>query len=516
MRKKSYDGGRRRLKHHDKTASTKEFKIEVDKGLDGNLASIKQMLGDPPDLVIRQLKVGETEQKIAIIYISGLVKTDFINNNLLKAIKIHVNEGQPWNLETVYQEAVAITDTKQSDKLDSVSLDVLSGWTAFYMDGCDKVLTMNTVGGEKRSIEEPPSEMLIRGPRAGFIENIETNLALLRQAVKDPNLRFESHKVGRRSKQQLVVAYMAGIVNSDLVKVLDERLRSIDTDHAIDSGTVEQWIEDSFLSPFPQLIGTERPDRVTSALLEGKIAVFLDGSPFVLIAPVTLVDTLKSQEDYTQRWVTGTLVRLLRYLSAFIALLLPALYIAGVSYHPAMLPTRLVFSIAGSREGVPFPAVIEAIAMAVTFEILHEASIRLPKIIGSTIGIVGGLVIGESAVTAGIVSPVMVVVTALTAIASFTISEYSVAIAFRFIRFAFMIAAAFLGLYGIVLVYIMLNIHLVNLKSFGIPYTVPFAPSFFKDWKDMFLRAPLLMMRRRPAHLETKDRKSARKGGDPR
>ncbi|QHS21793.1 spore germination protein [Virgibacillus sp. MSP4-1] len=486
------------------------FSINIATSVDENIHNLKQMLGKPEDLVIRELLLGEEHRKAAIVYISGIADKDLVQNNVLKTIQEDNKGFQIKDMNQLKQKLISITDVNAENTLDKVSYAILSGNTALYMDGFETVLIMGTAGGENRSIEEPASEALIRGPRAGFIENIHTNISLIRQDIRDPNLRFETHELGRRSKQKIVVSFIAGIANSELVGEVNRRLKSIDTDYSMDSGQVEQWIEDSFLSPFPQMVATERPDRVSFALTEGKVAVLVEGTPFVLIAPVTISDALHSMEDYNQRWLTGTVLRILRYVSAFLAMFLPSLYIALVSFHPEMLPSQLVFSIAASREGVPFPAVVEAVLMAVTFEILHEAGVRLPKIIGTTIGVVGGLVIGEAAVSAGIVSSIMVIITALTAIASFTTPQYSVAIAFRTIRFVFMLAAALLGLYGIILVYIMINIHLVNLKSFGVPYTTPFS-IFPTGWKDMVLRAPLTLLMRRPSYLKTDDQKSANK-----
>lgn len=305
---------------------------------------------------------------------------------------------------------------------------------------------------------------------------------------------------------------MDGIVNPEILQEVSRRLDTIDIDDAPESGFIEQWIEDSFLSPFPQMLDTERPDMVSSALLEGKVAIFLDGTPFVLLAPTTLGDILKSPEDYYERWLYGTLLRILRYIGAFLALFLPALYISLVSFHQGLLPSKLAFSIAASREGVPFPAFVEALLMVMTMELLQEAGVRLPTPIGQNIGIVGGLVIGEAAVQAGIVSPVMVIIIALTAIAAFTTPTFSLGISLRIIRLGFMIAAGLLGLYGMILVYIMINIHLVNLKSFGVPYATPFAPTMFRDMKDLILRAPRLMLMKRPEYLQTDDEKSANKG----
>src|SRR5699024_11387518 len=286
-------------------------------------------------------------------------------------------------------------------------------------------------------------------------------------------------------------AYIDGVINPKIVKEINRRLKSIDMDDAPESGYIEQWIEDSFLSPFPQCLNTERPDKVSASLMDGKLAIFLDGTPFVLIFPATLASGLQSPEDYYERWAVGTLLRGLRYLAAFISIFFPALYVALVSYHPGMIPPKLAFSIAATREGVPFPPFLEALLMVITMEMLQEAGARLPQTIGQTIGIVGGLVIGEAAVQAGVVGPIMVIVIALTAISNFAILTYSVAISFRIVRFSFIIAAGLFGLYGIVLVYIMINIHFVNLKSFGVPYSSSFAPFYPSDWHDIIVRTPL-------------------------
>ncbi|MUK88019.1 spore germination protein [Ornithinibacillus sp. L9] len=493
------------MKQSSKTSSKQ---IEITKNLDENIKNLKEVLGDPGDLIVRELIIGGIESRAAIIYISGLTDENLINNNILKAIQLNLKEFEGEILEKIHKEVIAVTDVTKAEAMDEISFAILNGNTALYVDGSETVLLLGTIGGESRPIEAPASETLIRGPRDGFVESIETNMALVRRDIKDPNLRFKAHAVGKRSKQKLVVCYLEGITNPEIVKEVNRRLETIDIDYLSDSSYVEQWIEDSFLSPFPQLLNTERPDKVSSDLMQGKVAILVDGTPFALLAPITIGDSLHSMEDYTQRWLTASLLRLLRYLSAFFALFLPALYIALVSYHPGMLPSTLAYSIAATREGVPFPGAVEAILMAITFEILHEAGIRLPKAIGQTIGIVGGLVIGEAAVSAGIVSPIMVIVTALTAIASFSVPSYSVAITFRTLRFAFMVAAALLGLYGIILVYIMVNIHIVNLKSIGVPYSTPFSPTFTKDWKDLILRSPITSLTERTTYLKPKDHRS--------
>jgi spore germination protein len=479
--------------------------IELGKNLADNLKNIKTTLGEPSDLIVRETSLGGTDKKCAIVYISGLVDQDLVNNNILKVIQSNMNEIDPNQIDVVFQDIIAITEIKKGKKFDEAIDSLLSGSTIFFLDEMDTVLILGTTGGEKRSIEEPQSEALIRGPRDGFVESVHTNIALIRQDIKNPDLRFKSYEAGKHSKRTIVLSYIDGMVNPIILKEVNRRLKSIDLDIVSESGFVEQWIEDSFLSPFPQMINTERPDRVSSALLHGKVGILVDGTPFVLIAPITYSETLKSLEDYYERWIVGTLIRLLRYVGAFVALFLPAIYIALVSYHQGMIPTQLAFSIASTREGVPFPSFVEAMLMIITMEILQEAGARLPKNLGQTVGIVGGLVIGESAVSANVVSPIMVIVVALTAISSFTNPSYSAGIGFRMLRFFFMIAAAILGLYGIILAYIMLNIHFANLKSFGVPYSVPFAPALLKDWKDSAIRAPITMLEKRPTYMKLED-----------
>lgn len=273
------------------------------------------------------------------------------------------------------------------------------------------------------------------------------------------------------------------IIQPYIVEELHRRLQSIETDIIFETGTIEQLVQDNNLSPFPQFLNTERPDNVTASLAKGKAAILVDGSPFALIAPMVMIDIFQSPEDHYERWMIGTLLRGLRMLAGMIAVLLPAMYVALVSYHQGLIPSTLAYSIAGAREGVPFPAYIETLIMAFTMELIREAGIRLPKPMGQTIGIVGGLVIGEAAVSAGIVNPFLVIIIAVTAVATFSLPVYSITITFRILLFAFILAATVFGLYGIILGLIALAIHIVNLTSVGVPYSAPIAPAFYKDWK---------------------------------
>lgn len=489
--------------------SKEDFQPTLSRSLEQNLDTIKKMYDNPPDLVIRELEIEAIGTTSALIYLDGMVDSEIINDKIVKHIQDFTGSVNSKNssLQQILSKLISVAAIKQVHTLDKASLAILSGDTVFMLDGFESVLIISSRGYENRSIEEPVTEGTIRGSREGFIENIRVNTSMIRRDIRDPNLRIKGYKLGRRSKSDVAVVYVDGIVHPEIVKEVDRRLKAMDVDDVPESGIMEEFIEDSIFSPFPQIQNTERPDKVATALLQGRVAILLDGTPFALIVPAVFMHFLQSPDDYYERWLPGSLIRSLRYLTAFIAVFAPALYIALVSFHQGMLPSKLAFSIAATREGVPFPAVVEAFLMLVTMEILQEAGSRLPKPIGQTVGIVGGLVIGDAAVSAGIVSPIMVIVVAITAIATFTVPAYNFGMAFRIIRYAFMVLAATFGFFGIILAYICVNIHLVNLKSFGVPYTVPFSPSFYGDWKDLVFRLPHTTMRKRPVYTDPQDNK---------
>ncbi|WP_336776473.1 spore germination protein [Paenibacillus sp. MMO-58] len=491
-----------------------------------NLVFIKQSLGSPNDLLIRTFRMAEGE-RAAVVCIEGLADKQVIQNQVISQL-IQVsgshftrtdrteNTGQMDDeygrgLDAQTTEQLSLQDMRRSSDWDDIMLTILSGDAALFVEDMEETVLIGSKGWKSRAIEEPQTESLIRGPRDGFTEDLRTNTALIRRRIRDPHLRFDSYCIGRRSRKDVTLAYIEGIANPMLVNEVKRRVGTIDMDDPEGSGFIEQWIQDHYWSPFPQIMNTERPDKVSGALMQGKVAVLVDGTPFQLVMPVTIASFIQSPEDYYQNWILASVLRLLRVLAVFIALFLPGLYIALLEYHHGMLPSKLAFSVAGTREGVPFPAVVETFLMEATLELLREAGVRLPKSIGQTIGVVGGLVIGEAAVTAGIVSPVMVVVVAVTAIASFAIPSYGFAISVRLMRFLIMIAGSVFGLYGIVLAMIITCIHLVNLRSFGIPYTAPLAPLRLSDWRDLIYRLPVIRMSHRPEILETMDSKRLNK-----
>ncbi|HBI57173.1 MAG TPA: hypothetical protein DDY38_10135, partial [Firmicutes bacterium] len=310
-------------------------------------------------------------------------------------------------------------------------------------------------------------------PREGLIEDLETNLTLVRKRLKTPTLKIDCRSVGRRSNTQLAILHLEGVADPKVLAEVHSRLNKIDIDGIMDSGELEQLIEDNTMTVFPQVGNTERPDNIAAALLNGRVAILVDNSPFALIVPNVLTDMLQSSDDYYERFQFSSLIRILRYVLAFVALLSPALYVAITTFHHEMIPTDLLTNLVRARAGVPFPTVIEAGLMELAFEALREAGLRLPKAVGQAVSIVGALIIGQAAVEAGLVSPIMVIVVAATGIASFTIPAFNGAVVTRMLKFPFLVAAGTLGLYGISLALAIIIIHLTSLRSFGVPYLSP-------------------------------------------
>ncbi|MFD4817678.1 spore germination protein [Peribacillus butanolivorans] len=497
---------------HDSISQDSSDQLTDDLAL--NLEAIRHEIGHNWDVHFREYDIGRTGIRAAIVFVDGLSDKELIDKHIMTSLMVDFTAEYKQELpfvkgsisnDFIKNQVLSISEIEEVSSIKELALNVLTGSTALLIDGSLDALILGTTKGKTRAIEEPVSEALVRGPRVGFTEALSDNTSLLRANGEIDNLSLVKFQVGTRSKKDLVVAYIKEIVDPELVREVEKRIKKIDIDNVPESGYVEQLIEDNYLSPFPQVQSTERPDRVIAALMEGRVSILLDGTPFALIVPVTFGMMLQSPEDYYERWIPGTFLRLLRYLAAFLALFSPALYIAFISFHPGLIPTKLAISILGTRSLVPFPALIEALFMEIAIEVLREAGLRLPKPIGPAMGIVGGLIIGEAAVQAGIVSPILVIVVALTAISSFAIPQYNAGIALRILRFVAMLCAAILGLYGVILFFLLITSHLVKLKSFGIPYVSPAVPYRLSDWKDFMVRLPLMMMKRRPKMMHTKD-----------
>lgn len=481
-----------------------------------NLHAIKQAISSNSDVHFREFQIAELHARATLIYVDGMQNEEMISKYVMKILMEDVKQDRadrslllnPLEFSSYFQNKVLpVCETYEAAELHGLNQSILIGFTALLIEGMPHALLIGSSGMKTRAINEPSSEALLRGPRIGFTEVLSENTSMLRRQGYSEDLEINMYEVGTRIKRKLVIAYMKEIVNPDLLQEVRDRVGKINMDFIAESGYVEQLIEDDYLSPFQQAQNTERPDRVISGLLEGRIAILMDGTPFALIVPVTFSMLLQSPEDYYDRWLPGTLLRMLRFFAAFLALMAPALYISFISFHPGLIPTELAVTIIETRQGVPFPSLIEVMILEISIEILREAGIRLPKPIGPAMGIVGGLIIGEAAVQAGIVSPFLVIVVAVTAISSFSIPVYSAGITLRILRFAGMLCAAVLGMFGTILFILFICGHLSKLKSFGVPYVTPISPFRLNDWKDLFLRAPLPFMNKRPDMMKTQDKK---------
>ncbi len=487
--------------------SEEKVDLTLDKSVSKNLDKFKAFLEESSDAVFREFKLGMQGIPCALVYIDGLVDKMLIHEQILKPMmyQIAILENTVQRpiepdkaFDYVKMHALAVGEIKEAETLDEAFLFIMSGEVGIIIEGFDKILIASARGWPQRGIQEPQSEIVIRGPREGFTETLRSNTALLRRKIRDPNFVIKTIRIGRRGKTDVAYAYIKGIANQGLVEEVERRLNQIDVDIFLDSSQIEHHIQDSYLTIFPQIEVSERPDRTAASLAEGRVAILMDNSPYALIVPATFYQFFQSSEDYYERWPLSSVIRILRWVGALLASLTPGLYVAIVSFHPGFIPTSLAISIAATRATVPFPAFLEALLMELTFEFLREAGARLPRAIGQTIGIVGGLIIGDAAVRAGITSPIMVIVVAITAIASFIIPSYNAALGIRLMRFPFIIIAAVFGIYGVILGFIIINVHMVTMKSYGVSFMSPQAPIRYQDWKDFLIRLPSQMAMRRP------------------
>jgi len=461
-----------------------------------NVSRIKEEFGNSTDISFREF--GFCRQNGVCAYIDGLADNHMISEFFLEMVTEDVKEEKADSFQCMAEKATGLGNIGIIVNWNEVFDGLLSGNTIIFLNGYNKAINVETKGWEKRAITEPSTQLSIRGPKDSFTETLRTNSASIRRRIKSPNLWLESMKIGTVSQTDVSIMYIKGIANDKIVAEIKERLQRINMDSILGSGYIEQLIEDQTWTTFPTTFHSERPDVVASHILEGRIAILVDGTPFVLTAPAIFIQFFQAPDDYYSRFDISTGIRLLRILAFFIALIGPSVYISATTFHQEMIPTPMAIAIAAQRENVPFPAFVEALIMEVTFEVLREAGLRLPRAVGQAVSIVGALVIGQAAVQAGIVSPVMVIVVSVTAIANFSTPVFAMAIAARLIRFVLMGLATILGFYGIMLGLMFMSIHLCSLRSFGIPYMMPLAPFNIENQQDVFVRFPVWAMKKRP------------------
>lgn len=474
--------------------------------LQQNLDQLKMLLERCSDAVIKMFSFGNPATRGAMVYFDGLADRRETEEHILKPLLLELNmqNGPAGSLEgqdvfnRLKDNILTLSELKTIESLGELTHHISSGDTVIMIDGFDQALVAGTRSWEGRKVASPENEIVIFGPKEGFTETIRFNTALLRRRLKSSNFKIESMVLGRITKSDVVVCYIETIVPPELVKEVKKRLSAIDIDAVLDTGYLAELIADNKWTIFNQFEHTEKPDRVCGSLLEGRIAIMVDGSPMVLVLPISFPQYINSPEDYYIHFVPASLYRMLRLLAFILALLLPSLYVAIITYHHEMIPTPLLLTIAATRQGVPFPAFIEALVLDATFEMLREAGLRLPKAVGPAVSIVGALIIGDAAVRAGLVSTPMVVIIAFTGIASFVTPSYNAGTIIRIARFGFLFAAGLLGFLGIVIGLILMSVRMASLSSFGMPYLAPLAPFDREQVSDIIVRRPWFLVRKRP------------------
>ncbi len=505
----------RKLMHQNTNQLPKNKKEDIKKiaiDLESNLKFIKNQFGISHDIIYREIKIGSKHGiPAAIIFINGLTRQNVLDFNVLKRVMYEHIDDKQHLMSYMKSNILTVADIKDIDSINDVFRAVLMGKTVLLIEGYETAFELDTRDWKDRDVKEPVTGSVVRGPHEAFTETLLTNTALIRRRIKSTKLTFELLKLGQYTQTDIVIAYVKGIAKNKIIAEVKERLAQIDIDGIIDSGYVEQLIEDEPFSLFPTIGNTEKPDVAAAKLLEGRIALLVDGSPIVLTIPFLFIENIQSSEDYYSRPWYASFTRGIRVLALIIVIFLPGFYISAQTYNQEMLPTHLFITMAAAKEGVPFPAFVEIFVMSIFFEVFKEAGIRMPKYIGQAVSIVGALVLGEAVVEAGFVSNPAIMITALTGIATFVI--YSLNDSITILRFVFMILGAFGGLFGMLIGTIFLLLHMVSIKSFGAPYMSPLAPRSNKGLKDSLIRFPLWMMNERPGVMSKNKKRSKNNKG---
>ncbi len=482
--------------------------------LDKDKQDLINTIGQGPDISYRHLTIPSLDNcQALIVYVKGLANTTELEDSIIAplttpapALAQDAQQNQSDKVSALMKYGLSIADVTPSKLWADICDHIVSGDSVLFMDQSDTALILANRGWKQRSISEPTTEVESRGPKDCFLEDIMSNMGLIRRRIRDYNLRFEGFKIGDRSKTDVVIAYIEDLVSESLLNEVRTRLGRIKTDGISNSSAVEEYIQDSPFSIFPQTEHTERPDRGAAALLEGRIVILVDNAPFQIIVPATFWSFIQVPGDYYARYIIGTFWRWIRLFAIFLTISSSSAYVLLTSFHQEMLPTSLALKVAAGRMGVPFPAAMEAFVMEIIFEIMTEAGLRMPKALGQTVSIIGTLVIGQGAVMAGLVGPALVIAVAIGAIASFAIPSFSMSNSIRLLRFPLLFSSAVFGLFGYLGGGILITIYLMSLRSFGTPFYAPIGPFIREDLKDTLVRVPRWQMITRPWFARPKDK----------
>jgi hypothetical protein len=478
----------------------------ITKDIKKNIIFIMNEIGKQSSIAVKEFIIGKARFiKAAVIYNNGMVNKDMINRDVLNPLMLQLSEELDVNnhiMEYISMKYIAMCGTTVKNDMEEAIKGIKSGKAVLLIDGVSSLILIDASQGTYRGISEPVNETAIRGSREGFIEDINTNIGILRRRIKSKHLAVERFVIGRHTQSELALVYLEDVVDDDLLEEVRKRINAIDIDGAVGSGAIEQLIEKHPYSPFPQTYGTERADKVQANLMEGRIAILLDNVPFVITAPAIFQEFFQAVEDYDERSIISSVTRFLRMMSIFIVVCLPAVYLTFVKYNSELLPINSIVPLILSRKGIILPPFLEILAMEVVVEVLREGGLRLPSKVGQVLSVVGGIIIGDAAIRARFVSPTTLLIVGITVVSTFVIPNYDMAIAIRMLRFPMLILCDMMGMFGIALGWYLIIVHLNSLESFGVPYFSINKPS---DFKDMFIRAQFWKMNRRPEGIPNKD-----------
>lgn len=488
-----------------------EIEMPISANLDRNIEVLESLFDDWGDIVKKRFRLERESQRVDmyILYIDGLADNEMVERTITRPLLYEWRQTKEIDFDKLFHNQTEAVDLVEETQMMEAVSAVLKGDTAIFVDGSERAMVLSTKKFPTRAVSEPDKESGLKGPKDSFNENFRIDTALLRRRIKDPKMKLKQGMLGQRSRTVYGLMYMEDLVYPSLLQEIQKKLDSFEIDGIYDSGMLVHLLEEKWYSPFPQVQTTERPDKAASAILEGRVVLVVDNSPEVIILPTTFNTFFQAADDYYNRFAVGTFARCLRYLAAYITVLLPGLYVAITCYYPQVLPTDFLLAIVGARRDVTFPIVVEVLLMELLFELLREAGIRLPGQMGNTIGVVGGLIVGQAAVDAALVSTIVVIVVALTAIASFAIPNEEFSSTFRLLKFVMILFGSLWGLYGIMLGVLMIRIHLSSLESFGIPYMMPMVAGSIDDereFQDFALRKPIFTMQYRPLYTRRHNR----------
>ena len=512
----------------EKYNNTNSDKIEnIYSQIDANLKYIKTKYNTliNSDIITREftLNTGSKQYKAFILYIDGMVDSQILNDFVLKPLmlknkfcnnetsKIIVQKGKKSNIANYIQDClIPQNNIKQQSSFKDIFSGVNSGNCALFVDTLSVGFDIDVKGFKQRSISKPENEIVIKGPHEAFVENIRTNTTLLRRFTNNENLIIENTKVGKITQTNCAICYIKDIANDALVSETKYRLNNLEIDSLLSAGELEQLLTDTNSLSVPKILVSERPDYAVKSLLQGRVIILINGSPYALILPAILIDFLTSPEDTNLKPQFANFLKVVRIISSFFALLLPGLYIAITNFHREIIPTELLFSILSSRQSVPFPIIVEILIMEISFEIIREAGLRVPSPIGPTLGIVGALVLGQAAVSAAIVSPILIIIVAITGMSSFAIPDFTFSFHLRFFRFVFILLGFLAGFLGIGMGLFIYISSLCDLETFGVSYTIPYAPAV-NSKNNGFMLSPIWKREDRATYLATKKEKKQNK-----